>query len=69
MTSGYKSQAQLEYEREKKKKENEHTPVPTGKKIISHLSPFSFIPFRKKMSKSFVKRLWIFFELLYPSKN
>ena len=29
MTSGYKSQAELEYEREKKKKENEYRPVPT----------------------------------------
>ena len=29
MTSGYKSQAQLEYEREKKKQENEYQPVPT----------------------------------------
>ena len=29
MTSGYKSQAELDYEREKKKQENAFRPVPT----------------------------------------
>ena len=33
MTSGYKSQQELEYEREKKKRETENRPVPTEWKV------------------------------------
>ena len=33
MTSGYKSQSELEYERQKKKLENEYNPVPTEWKV------------------------------------